>query len=368
MCVPPRKRSLSFAALLCFWSLELLKFQSRKEWRRKKMELDLENPLTCVEEEQYDTVSALFDSESDHMVSQIFLRRFHAEPLRREAIALILQAQYSCNLDNFISYLAVNYVDRFISKKEVPEEKPWILRLLVISCLSLAAKMKKIDFSYSDFQKDEGFIFDAQRIHRMELLILSTLNWRMRSITPFSFVYFFISLFELKDPALTKALKDRATELIFKARDEIKLLEYKPSIIAASALLCASYELFPLQFSSFKAAISSCEYINQESLNNCYHVMEEMVTNEWDESIFDAAVSSTKTPICVLDRHYKNSVSEKSNTANTLEAAIKQPRGHENKAQRSQIQHFASHSQSLGKGRRTKYDLSAAPKRITRNE
>lgn len=139
-------------------------------------------------------------------------------------------------------------------------------------------------------QKDEGFIFDAQRIHRMELLILSTLNWRMRSITPFSFVYFFISLFELKDPALTKALKDRATELIFKARDgkigyrffklifeearflrniivvyiaEIKLLEYKPSIIAASALLCASYELFPLQFSSFKAAISSCEYINQ---------------------------------------------------------------------------------------------------------
>ncbi|KAJ9690252.1 hypothetical protein PVL29_012750 [Vitis rotundifolia] len=332
------------------------------------MELDLENPLTCVEEEQYDTVSALFDSESDHMASQIFLRSFHAESLRREAIALILQAQYSCNLDNFISYLAVNYVDRFISKKEVPEEKPWILRLLVISCLSLAAKMKKIDFSYSDFQRDEGFIFDAQRIQRMELLILSTLNWRMRSITPFSFVYFFISLFELKDPALTKALKDRATELIFKARDEIKLLEYKPSIIAASALLCASYELFPLQFSSFKAAISSCEYINQESLNNCYHVMEEMVTNEWDEYIFDAAVSSTKTPICVLDRHYKNSVSEKSNTANTLEAAIKLPRGHENKAQRSQIQHFASYSQSLGKGRRTKYDLSAAPKRITRNE
>lgn len=68
-------------------------------------------------------------------------------------------------------------------------------------------------------QRDEGFIFDAERIHRMELLILSTLNWRMRSITPFSFVYFFSSLFELKDPALTKPLKDRATELIFKARD-----------------------------------------------------------------------------------------------------------------------------------------------------
>jgi cyclin D6 len=53
----------------------------------------------------------------------------------------------------------------------------------------------------------------------MELLILDTLDWRMRSITPFSFVRFFISLSQLKDPALTQTLKDRATEIIFKAQN-----------------------------------------------------------------------------------------------------------------------------------------------------
>lgn len=44
---------------------------------------------------------------------------------------------------------------------------------------------------------------------------------------------------------------------------EIKLLEYKPSIIAASALLSASHELFTLQFTSFKASILSCEFLNK---------------------------------------------------------------------------------------------------------
>lgn len=66
-------------------------------------------------------------------------------------------------------------------------------------------------------QREEGFIFEAPAIQRMELLILDALNWRMRSVTPMSFICFFISLFELKDPPLRQALKDRATNIIFQA-------------------------------------------------------------------------------------------------------------------------------------------------------
>jgi cyclin D6 len=67
--------------------------------------------------------------------------------------------------------------------------------------------------------EEAGFIFDTQTINRMELLILDALNWRMRSITPFSFVHFFISILELKDPSSSQPLKDRATEIIFKAQN-----------------------------------------------------------------------------------------------------------------------------------------------------
>ncbi|KAF8391433.1 hypothetical protein HHK36_023738 [Tetracentron sinense] len=285
------------------------------------MEFDLENPLTSFQEHQSDTIPALFAAESDHMPSQNYSRSFKSRDfdvsVRREIISLIVQTRFSCNFDPFIPYLAVNYLDRFISRQEMPQGKAWILKLLAMSCLSLAAKIKKTEFSLTDFQTEEGFIFDTQTIQRMELLILGALKWRMRSITPFSFMYFFISLFKLKDPPLRQALKARATEIIFKAQNEIKLLEFKPSIIAASALLSASHELFPLQFPCFKKAISSCVYVNKENLFDCCNVMQDIAMDGY-ESVFDI-MSSSDTPVNVLDRHCWSSESEKT-TSSTITA------------------------------------------------
>ncbi|KAL9463684.1 hypothetical protein AB3S75_001488 [Citrus x aurantiifolia] len=214
------------------------------------MEFDLENPFTSFEEHQSNTLLDLFAIESDHMPSHNFIQYLKITDfyvsLRQEAVSLVLQIQFSCNFEPFISYLAVTYLDRFISRQEIPQRKPWVLRLLAVSCISLAAKMKNTHFAPSKFQGDQELIFDAQTIHRMELLILDALNWRMRSITPFSFLCFFISLFEPKDPPLTQALKDRASDIVFKAHSEIRLLEFKPSVIAASAVLLSSHELFPL--------------------------------------------------------------------------------------------------------------------------
>lgn len=126
---------------------------------------------------------------------------------------------------------------------------------------------------------------------------MGALKWRMRSITPFSFISYFISLFKLRDPSLKQAIKARATEIIFKAQNgkypekertqkkkkatfighfssalahkifisfaEIKLLKFRPSIIAASALLSAAHELLPLQYPCFRKATSNCSYVNK---------------------------------------------------------------------------------------------------------
>ncbi|XWS12756.1 hypothetical protein CRYUN_Cryun37aG0117500 [Craigia yunnanensis] len=287
---------------------------------------DLEDPFTSLKEHQSDTISALFSSESDHMPSQNCFQCLKTSDFyvsfRQEAISLILQVQYSYNLDPYTPYLAVNYMDRFISRQEIPQDKPWVLRILVIACISLAAKMKEIHFSSSNFQREE-FIFDAPAIQRMELLILDALNWRMRSITPFSFICFFISFFEPKDPPLTQALKDRATNIIFQANNDINLLAFKPSTIAASALLLASHELFPLQFPCFETSILSCEFVNKENLLKCFNVMQEMVINQISESIVDTvSSSSTRTPINVLDCHCTKS--ESGSTTSTT-AAIAMP-------------------------------------------
>lgn len=115
------------------------------------MEFDLENPLTSCEDEQQrrDSISDLFAAESDHIISTVGTIDLHT---RRNAVSLILQvkldieakkaiffshpfpsialfhygvylrgqAQFDYGLDPLVAYLAINYVDRFLSKREIP--------------------------------------------------------------------------------------------------------------------------------------------------------------------------------------------------------------------------------------------------------
>ncbi|KAK7257485.1 hypothetical protein RIF29_31500 [Crotalaria pallida] len=283
------------------------------------MEFDLENPLQNFHNLNFDSVSCLFLIESDHIPSQNYSQTLNAGDLdifvRREVISLI--SQLTCNLDPLLSYLAINYLDRFLANQGILQPKPWALRLLAISCFSLAAKMMSTEYSATDVQAlveliDGGIIFETQTIQRMEGLILGALQWRMRSITPFSFITFFINLFTLKDPPMGQVLKDRAAEIIFKSQRDIKLLEYKPSIIAASALLCASHELFPFQYPSFLRAISDCSYVNKESVVQCYNVIEDIAAEE-EYELSNAILSSSITPVNVLDHHFLSSESDKTN-------------------------------------------------------
>ncbi|KAI5567968.1 hypothetical protein BDE02_13G127000 [Populus trichocarpa] len=278
------------------------------------MDFNLENPLANSHDFHFDTIpSDLFLIESDHMPSNNYLNTLKEMDFdgsfRREAISSVLRV--SCNFDPSLSYLAVNYLDRLLSSQGIPQPKPWLFRLLAVACVSLAAKMKEAEFCISDTQGDGGFVFDTQTIQKMEVLILGALNWRMRSITPFSFIYFFISLFKPKDPPSRQALKARASEIIFKAQNDINLLEFKPSLIAASALLYASHELFPMQFLCFRKAISNCSHVNKENLLQCYNAMQEIAMDGY-RSQFDM-VSSSDTPVNVLDQHFSSSESEKTN-------------------------------------------------------
>lgn len=233
---------------------------------------------------------------------------------RRETISFILQLCHK--FDPMLSYLAIDYLHRFISTQPIltQDGKPWMLRLLAVSCVSLALKMKKTEFSLDCIQHEGGFMFDKQSIRRMELLILGGLNWRMRTITPFSFLSFFLSFFQLKDPPLTEALQARATQIIFDSQHETKILEFRPSVVAASALLSASHELFPLQFSSYRDSISTCSYVNKADLSKCNDVMEEFATESYESMLEIVSSSNTNTAINVLDRDWTSSSSDCSTT------------------------------------------------------
>ncbi|EAY91015.1 hypothetical protein OsI_12620 [Oryza sativa Indica Group] len=69
---------------------------------------------------------------------------------------------------------------------------PWAARLLAVACVSLAAKMEEYRApALSEFRAgvgDDGYEFSCVCIRRMELLVLSTLDWRMAAVTPFDYL------------------------------------------------------------------------------------------------------------------------------------------------------------------------------------
>ncbi|XP_057796579.1 putative cyclin-D6-1 isoform X2 [Salvia miltiorrhiza] len=277
-----------------------------------EFDFDLENPFSTS------TLNfpLLFHIETHHTPSKSYLQTTKSNPATRAHIVSLILC-FCRNFDAFSSYLAINYMDRFLSAVSIPEERPWILRVTAVSCVSLALKMRKIEFSASDFQDDGGMILDSVTIERAEMLILGALKWRMRSVNPFSFINFFIPFFGIEDETSIHRLKDRATENILRAQNDIKLLEFNPSIISAAALLSVANELFPSQLPRFSDSISCCEYVSKVELFNCYYLMQE----RRDPSASDAS-SNSSTPYNVLDLQcYSPSNSEnKSMSATSINA------------------------------------------------
>ncbi|KAG6404861.1 hypothetical protein SASPL_132438 [Salvia splendens] len=183
------------------------------------MEFDLENPLPF----STDIFPSLFNTEIHHMPSKTLLSS-HNLPIRREIASAILHI--SRESDPFLSYLAVNYMDRFLSAHSIPNGKPWIFRLVAVSCVSLALKMRQTELSVSDLADNDGdLIFNSATIERMEMLILGALKWRMRSVNPFSFLNYFVSLFDSGDDERSiQALKNRGAQIIFKSQNAVDRL------------------------------------------------------------------------------------------------------------------------------------------------
>uniref|UniRef100_A0A7N1A944 Cyclin C-terminal domain-containing protein n=1 Tax=Kalanchoe fedtschenkoi TaxID=63787 RepID=A0A7N1A944_KALFE len=156
------------------------------------------------------------------------------------------------------------------------ETTGWPMQLLSVACLSLAAKMEEPLVPTLPQLQVEGakFIFESKTIRRMELLVLSVLDWKLRSITPFNFVDYFVE--KLDSSGIYKVfLITRATEIILSIIREISFVEYLPSCIAATGVLCAGNE-FPI-FSCVNAELAEswCDGLNKETITGCYQLLQD---------------------------------------------------------------------------------------------
>ncbi|XWS45154.1 hypothetical protein CRYUN_Cryun15aG0112100 [Craigia yunnanensis] len=235
--------SFSYSSLLCQETEEACLFETDREYDESIYLNYYKSNFVSENEKEY--IEKLVERETDvgfktnaSFSDCTITSKSWLECARLDAIKWIFNTRATFGFQIYTAYLSVTYFDRFLSKRSIDDGKLWAIRLLSVACLSLAAKMEEggvpglSEFPIEDYQ------FENKMIQRMELLVLSTLEWKMDSITPFAYLHYFISKFYTE--SWPKGLVSKALELIVATIKEISLLDHRPSFIAAAAVLAAS--------------------------------------------------------------------------------------------------------------------------------
>ncbi|RLN34467.1 cyclin-D2-2-like [Panicum miliaceum] len=250
-----------------------------------------------------EAVQALMEKETDHMPPEGYAERLDHAGLesswRRDAMDWICKVHSYYNFGPLSLYLAVNYLDRFLSSYNLPLDEPWMTQLLSVACLSLAIKMEEtvvplpVDLQVCDVK----FEFEARTIGRMEILVLTTLKWRMQAVTPFTFISYFLDKFsEGKPPSF--ALASQCAEIIVGTLKGSTFLSFRPSEIAAAAALAV---VSSNQVVGFGSVLSASEIpVNKEMIARCYELMQEQAPVKKRVHI-NGNPSVPQSPIGVLD-------------------------------------------------------------------
>ncbi|XP_051182752.1 cyclin-D5-3-like [Lolium perenne] len=178
------------------------------------------------------------------------------------------------------AYVAVTYLDRFLAQRRVDRGQEWALQLLAVACLSLAAKVEEHRVPRLPEFRPDHYDFDSASILRMELLVLTTLNWHMIAATPFPYLGCFAARFRHDE---RKPIVLRAVNCIFASIKAMSAVEYQPSTIALASILVArgignkdkeGTLTFPELAEELKAILgSSWQQLHTGHVYSCYSVM-----------------------------------------------------------------------------------------------
>ncbi|XWS21430.1 hypothetical protein CRYUN_Cryun30bG0054200 [Craigia yunnanensis] len=249
-------------------------------------------------------LALMVEKELQHLPDADYLKKLQSGDLdleaRKEAVDWIGKVHAHFGFGPLCAYLSINYLDRFLSAYELPG-KAWMMQLLAVACLSLAAKMEETEVPLIlDLQVGESkFVFEARTIQRMELLVLSTLSWRMQAITPFSFMdYFLYKLNDDKIPLRSSIL--RSIQLISSTIKGIDFLEFKPSEIAAAVAISVAVETRTVD--TEKAISVLIQHVQKERVMKCVELVHDLSLVGGSVKEGNAPVPSVPhSPIGVLD-------------------------------------------------------------------
>ncbi|XP_076937644.1 cyclin-D4-1-like [Bidens hawaiensis] len=217
---------------------------------------------------------------SDHLINRS-VNGIH----RQDSINWILNAHSYYRFQPLTAILSVNYFDRFLSSATFELNNGWEFQLLSVACLSLAAKMVESEVPLLlDLQvSDPRYVLEPKTIQRMELLVMEKLDWRLRSITPFDFIDYFVfniphsstndqRLHSICSDLIVKTIRGKSNQISSSNLDLVDFLGFRPSVIAAAAAISVA---------GVGAEIPESYYVkvNKEMVRSCHQLMEEYLVD-----------------------------------------------------------------------------------------
>ncbi|CAK8567392.1 unnamed protein product [Lathyrus sativus] len=140
-------------------------------------------------------------------------------------------------------FLAVNYLDRYLSGKAMNRQR---LQLLGVSCMMIAAKYEEIcSPKVEEFCYVTDNTYSKEQVLEMESSVLNLLKFEMTAPTTGCFLRRFITVAQQTCEVPLMQLEYLADYLAELSLIEYDMLKYTPSLIAASAVFLAKYILLP---------------------------------------------------------------------------------------------------------------------------
>ncbi|CAN7015805.1 hypothetical protein BRARA_K00959 [Brassica rapa] len=276
------------------------------------------SPLVLLQQDLFwedEDLVTLFSKEEEQRLSH--LDDVYLATDRKEAVGWILRVNARYGFSTLTAVLAITYLDKFICSYSLQRDKPWMLQLVSVACLSLAAKVEEVHIPLLlDFQVEETkYVFEAKTIQRMELLLLSTLQWKMHLVTPLSFLDHIIRRLGLKNNSHWDFL-NRCHRLILSVISDSRFVGYLPSVVAAATMMRIIDQVETFDPLSHQTNLLGVLNITKEKVEACYNLILQLPLDHMGLQIETQSCrkrksrdssSSLSSPSCVIDSNPFNS-------------------------------------------------------------
>ncbi|XP_071950144.1 G2/mitotic-specific cyclin-A-like [Antedon mediterranea] len=235
-----------------------------------KSELDIEEKIEDINDAEYLNVSEysadiykyLKEAEQKHRPKPGYMRKQPDinQNMRCILVDWLVEVAGEYRLHDETLYLAVSYIDRFLSQMSVLRSK---LQLVGAASMFVAAKFEEIyPPDVGEFVYITDDTYKVKQVLRMEHLILKVLSFDLALPTISSFL----------DRYLKASKADKKTEHLAKYLAELTLqqydpyIKYLPSMIAASAVCLANHTM---EKSAWNASLAYHSGYQSEDISQC---------------------------------------------------------------------------------------------------